>query len=263
MLDIRVIRENKEAVRQNLSRRHVPDYLQRLDDVVNMDVAYREALQQVESLRAKRNQITQSVAQSLNDPAEKQRLIQESKNVGEEIKQNETVQNDLKQKIRDALLRLPNVLDESVPFGKDDSENVEVSRWGDTEKKPFETIPHAEIALKIEGVEFERAAKISGSGFYFLKGELLKLEMAIQRFALHVLEEEDFTRVQPPFLMNRAAYEGVTDLSEFDNQLYKIEGEDLHLIATSEHPLTAQFMNEHLPVKDLPICFAGISTNFR
>ncbi|MFH0970103.1 MAG: serine--tRNA ligase [Candidatus Diapherotrites archaeon] len=263
MLDIHFIREHKEEVRANLEKRQLPEYTTRFDEMLEDDIAYRRALQQVESLRGKRNQLTQQVAASLKNPIKKEELVQDSKQVGEQIKQNEETQKALKKKIHDSLMRLPNLLEEDVPFGKDDTENVEIKKWGKIIERDFEPLSHADIALKMNGVEFERAVKIAGNGFYMLKGELLKMEMAIQRYALDILEKDGFIQVQPPFLMNRAAYEGVTDLAEFDSQLYKIEKEDLHLIATSEHPLTAQFMNEHIPINELPIQLAGISPCFR
>lgn len=263
MLDIHFIREHKEGVRENLTRRQHAPYLELFDHIVNEDVTYRKALQEVEGLRAKRNQLTQQVARVKDNPLEKQKLVQESRGVGEQIVQNEKIQNELKEKIHEGLMRLPNLMDESVPFGKDDSENVEIKKWGEIVEKNFEVLPHAQIAKNVDGAEFERAVKISGTGFFALKGPLVLLDLALQRYALDILMQDGFVPMQPPYMMNHAAYEGVTDLGEFDAQLYKIENEDLHLIATSEHPLTAQFMNETLSTGQLPIQLAGISPCFR
>ncbi len=263
MLDIHFIREQKEKVRENLARRQHAPYLELFDRVVADDVAYRKALQDVEGLRAKRNQLTQKVAQVKDNPMEKQALIQESRGVGEQIVQNEKIQNELKEKIKESLMRLPNLLAEDVPFGKDDTQNVEVKKWGEISEKNFEVLTHAQIAKNVDGAEFDRAVKISGAGFFALKGPLVLLDLALQRYALDVLMRDGFIPYAPPFMLNRAAYEGVTDLSDFGSQLYKIEGEDLHLIATSEHPLTAQYMNETLPTNTLPIQLAGMSPCFR
>jgi seryl-tRNA synthetase len=263
MLDIHFLREHQEAVRENLSRRHHDPYLALFDEVMQNDVNYRKALQEVEGLRAKRNQLTQKVAQVKDHPMEKQALIQESRGVGEQIVQNEKIQKELKEKIRVQLMALPNLLAEDVPFGKDDTQNVQIKTWGEIPEKNFEVLTHAQVAKNVDGAEFDRAVKISGAGFFALKGPLVLLDLALQRYALDVLMQDGFIPYSPPFMMNRAAYEGVTDLSDFGNQLYKIENEDLHLIATSEHPLTAQFMNETLPNTQLPIQFAGMSACFR
>ncbi len=263
MLDIHFLREHKEAVRENLARRQYAPYLEMFDRVMEDDVAYRKALQDVEGLRAKRNQLTQKVAQVKDNPMEKQALIQESRGVGEQIIQNEKIQNELKEKIRTQLMSLPNLLAEDVPFGKDDTQNVQVKTWGEITEKNFEVLTHANVAKNVDGAEFDRAVKISGAGFYALKGPLVLLDLALQRYALDMLMRDGFVPYAPPFMMNRAAYEGVTDLSDFGNQLYKMEGEDLHLIATSEHPLTAQFMNETIPNTQLPIQLAGMSPCFR
>lgn len=263
MLDIRFIREHKDGVRENLARRQYPPYLELFDRVVEDDVAYRKALQDVEGLRAKRNQLTQLVARVKDNPLEKQKLVQESRGVGDQIVQNEKIQKELSEKIREGLMKLPNLLAEDVPFGKDDTQNVQVKTWGEITEKNFEVLTHAQVAKNVDGAEFDRAVKISGTGFFALKGPLVLLDLALQRYALDILMQDGFIPYTPPLLMNRAAYEGVTDLSDFGNQLYKIENEDLHLIATSEHPLTAQFMNETLPSTQLPIQLAGLSPCFR
>ncbi len=263
MLDIHFVREHVEGVRENLSRRQYAPYLELFDQVVAEDIAYRKALQEVESLRAQRNQLTQQVARVKDNPMEKQTLVQQSRDVGEKIIQNEKIQKELKEKIHEKLMKLPNLLAEDVPFGKDDTQNVQVKTWGEITEKNFEVLTHAQVAKNVDGAEFDRAVKISGTGFFALKGPLVLLDLALQRYALDVLMRDGFIPYAPPLLMNRAAYEGVTDLSDFGNQLYKLENEDLHLIATSEHPLTAQYMNETLPSSQLPIQLAGLSPCFR
>ncbi len=263
MLDIHFIREHKDAVRENLSKRQHAPYLDLFDALVNDDMDYRKALLEVENLRAKRNQLTQQVQQNLGNQMEKQRLIGESKQVGEQIALNEKKQLELKEKVKMALMRLPNLMDETVPYGKDDTQNVSTKTWGEIPQFNFEVQHHGLIARNIQGAEFERAVKISGAGFYALKGPLVLLDHALQWYALDTLMREGFIPMQPPFLMNRAAYEGVTDLGDFEQVLYKVDKEDLHLIATSEHPLTAMYMNEIIPVQELPIQLAGISPNFR
>ncbi len=263
MLDIHFIRENKDKVRENLSKRQHAPYVELFDQLILEDVEYRKALQEVEGLRAKKNQLTQQVAKVKDNPMEKQSLIQQSKQIGEQIALNEKKQNELKEKIHVYLMRLPNILEYDVPFGKDDTQNTELRKWGNIKSFDFEPHHHGQIAKNIDGAEFERAVKISGAGFYSLKGPLVLLDMALQRYALDTLMKDGFVPMSPPLMMNRKAYEGVTDLSEFDAQLYKLENEDLHLIATSEHPLTSQFMGENIPSTQLPVQLAGISPCFR
>lgn len=263
MLDIHFIREHKDEVRANLAKRQHAPYLEMLETLIQDDVKYRTILQDAEGLRARRNVLTQQVAQVKDQPEAKQKLIQESKMVGEQIVQAEKTQLVLKEKIRETLLRLPNLMEEDVPYGKDDSENVEVKKWGIISDPGFQPLTHGDVARKLDGVEFERAVKVSGTGFFALKGTLVLLERALQQYALDSLMQDGFVPYAPPFMMNRKAYEGVTDLGDFGNQLYKIEGEDLHLIATAEHPLTAQYMDESLPITQLPIAQVGISPCFR
>lgn len=263
MLDIHFVRENKEKVRENLAKRQNPEYVQMFDEVMQEDLEYRKILQEAEGLRAKRNQLTQQVAKVKDNPVEKQKFVGESKLVGQQITDAEKKQTELKERIHERLMRLPNLLEDDVPFGKDDTQNVEVRKWGTIPSFDFEIKHHGQLAKDVDGAEFERTVKISGSGFFALKGPLVLLDLALQRYALDTLMADGFVPVQPAFMMNRAAYEGVTDLGEFDNQLYKIEGQDLHLIATSEHPLTAHYMNENLPGTQLPIQLAGISPCFR
>ncbi|QQR92201.1 MAG: serine--tRNA ligase [Candidatus Iainarchaeum archaeon] len=263
MLDIHFVREHKEEVRANLAKRQHQPYLEMFDALIQQDLEYRKALMEVENLRAKRNQLTAQVQQNLNNPSEKQRLIAESKQVGEQITQNEKLQNELKEKVRIALMRLPNIMDDSVPYGKDDSENVTTKTWGEIPQHDFEVQHHGQIAKNIQGAEFERAVKIAGTGFYSLKGPLVLLDHALQWYAMDTIMRDGFIPVSPPLMMNRAAYEGVTDLGDFEQVLYKLEKEDLHLIATSEHPLTAMYMNETLSEKELPIQLGGISPCFR
>ena len=263
MLDIHLVRENKDKVRENLGKRQNPEYVQMFDELMQEDVNYRKVLQEAEGLRAKRNQLTQQVAKVKDNPIEKQKLIGESKLVGQQISDAEKKQIELKERIHERLMRLPNLLEDDVPFGKDDSQNVEVKKWGMVVERDFEIKHHGQIAKDVDGVEFERSVKIAGAGFFALKGPLVLLDLALQRYALDTLMGDGFVPMQPAYLMNRAAYEGVTDLGDFGNQLYKIEGQDLHLIATSEHPLTAHYMNESLPSTQLPIQLAGMSPCFR
>jgi seryl-tRNA synthetase len=160
-------------------------------------------------------------------------------------------------------MRLPNILHDSVPVGKDDSENVEIKRLGIPRAVDFEIKNHGQLAAENNWADFERATKISGAGFYFLKGSLVLLDLALQRYALDLLEKKGFTPVIPPYMINRSSYEGVTDLGDFEKVMYKIDGDDAYLIATSEHPIGAMYQGEIFEERDLPLRLAGISPCFR
>src|SRR5207244_4037542 len=171
--------------------------------------------------------------------------------------------DELAAKVRDGLMRLPNLLDESVPVGKDDTENVEVSRWGTPRSFDYELRPHGELLEALKLADFERARKIAGAGFVYMMGDLVLLDQALLSFALGYMVKQGFTPVFPPLMMRRSAYEGVVDLGDFESVMYKVDGEDLYLIATSEHPLGAMYMDEVIDDRQLPIRFAGLATQFR
>ena len=187
----------------------------------------------------------------------------EAASLPQKIKDNDTEQEEISNLIRTRLMRLPNVLHESVPQGKDDTGNVEIRRVGTPRTFDFEVRNHGQLAADRGWADFERAAKTSGAGFYFLKGRLVLLDLALQRFALDLLEKKGFTPVVPPFMINRSSYEGVTDLDDFEKVMYKIDGDDVYLIATSEHPIAAMYQDEIFEEKDLPLRLAGLSPCFR
>ena len=189
--------------------------------------------------------------------------MKEAVKIPVKIGQIERKRDDVGEELKIGLMSLPNLLHESVPFGEDEHNNVEFKRWGKPPEFDFEPKTHAEILKTLGLVDFERAANVSGAGFVYLKDEIVLLDMAIQRFAVDFLRKRGFTLIEPPFMMRRKSYEGVTDLDDFESVMYKAEGEDLYLIATSEHPMGAMFMNEVLNRDQLPIKFAGISPCFR
>ncbi len=261
MLDIKLIREQPEKVLDNLARRNEPSVVHMLHELVDADAERRDVLQDVEKLRQKRNTITKTIMELKNTGKDASASMKEAEQLPKRIKKLEERLGELDATCRRLLLQIPNMLHESVPVGKDDTENKEIRRWGE-QRFAFAPKNHMELAEKLNLIDFERAAKISGHGFYFLKGALVMLDRALQQFALEFLIKKGFTVIQPPFMMSRAAYEGVTSLADFEDVLYKIEGEDLHLIATSEHPMAAMFMDETLIIEK-PIMLAGISPCFR
>jgi len=263
MLDIKLVREKPDFVRENLARRGDPEYLRMLDELIECDKLWRQNLTRLNELRQKRNQITAEIASAKRKGENVAPIIAEAKAVDEEITRMEKLVADLEEKVRDYLMLLPNLLHESVPIGKDENDNVVVKTWGEPPKFSFPPKDHIELGLSLDIMDIERAGKVAGARFFYLKNEGVLLDMALMNFALEELVKKGFKPVEPPFLMRRKPYEGVIALSDFENDLYKIEGEDLYLIATSEHPMAAMYMNEVLRAEDLPIKFVGISTNFR
>src|SRR5208337_4475114 len=190
-------------------------------------------------------------------------LLAEAAELPRKIRDYDTEQEEIRVAIRSYLMRLPNMLHDSVPVGKDDTENVEIRRNGTPGTFSFEIKNHGQLAAEQGWADFERAAKTSGAGFYFLKGSLVLLDMALQRYAIDLLVQKGFTPVIPPYMINRTSYEGVTDLGDFEKVMYKIDGDDAYLIATSEHPLGAMYQDEIFEERDLPLRLAGISPCFR
>ncbi|HDM45101.1 MAG TPA: serine--tRNA ligase [Candidatus Bathyarchaeota archaeon] len=263
MIDIRLVREKPEVVRKSLEKRGEYEKLKVLDELIELDAEWRRLTSEVEKLRYRRNVLTQKIA-SLRKRGEKvDDLLNEAKALPAKIKGLEEKVREYKSRIRRLLLEIPNIIHESVPIGKDESENVTVRVWGSKPEFEFPVRDHTEIALNLGIVELERAAKIAGSRFFYLKGKGVLLELALIRLALDHLVSKGWEPIEPPYMMRREPYEGVTDLGDFEEMLYKIEGEDLYLIATSEHPLAAMFMNEVLYESDLPLRFVGVSPCFR
>ena len=263
MLDIKFVRANPEIIKQDLEKRNETEMAGWVDEIIERDKEYREQLQVAQELRHKRNEITNEINKAKKENLDITELLNQAKEIPEKIKQVEEFTESLKNKINWYLMRIPNVTHETVPVGKDDSENVEVRRFGEIKKPDFELLNHGELIEKLDLADFKRAAKVAGSGFYYLKGKLAQLNFALQRYALDFLIQKGWTIVQPPVMMNRASYEGVTSLGDFEDVMYKIEDEDLYLIATSEHPLGAMYMNEVLQKKELPLRLAGVSPCFR
>jgi len=263
MLDMKLIRENPEMVRQNLQKRGDPENLRMLEELVQHDRVWRENLTRLNELRHERRQITTTIAGLKKKGKETNAEIQKGKTIDCEITALEKNVAENEQRVHQYLMRLPNLLHESVPAGKDENDNVQIRSWGKPPKFAFTPKGHEEIGLGLDIFDIERAGKISGARFFYLKGPGVLLDLALRTFALKEMDKKGHVLIEPPFLMRREPYEGVVALSDFEDVLYKIENEDLYLIATSEHPIAAMFMNETLSAKDLPLKLAGISTNFR
>ena len=263
MLDIRFIRENPEIVRKDLEKRNEKEKLEWLEDLLKSDVEYRKLLQENQELRRRKNEVTDEINKLKKQGKDIKEKVQETKELPEKIKQSDERLEELKNKIDYYLMRLPNILHDSVPIGKDGNDNLVVKTWGEKPKFNFELKPHGELLQELGLANFEKAAEVSGHGFYYLMGDIAKLELALVNFAVDFLTEKGYVFVEPPLMLRRKPYEGVTDLKDFETMMYKIGNEDLFLIATSEHPIGAMLMNETLNENKLPLKFAGLSPCFR
>ena len=263
MLELKFIRNNPDVVRADLTKRGDAEKLAWIDDLLEKDIKAREMQIEINAMRNRRNIISREIKEAKKAKQDVTALLEEAKTLPAKIKDDEVTLDEINQKLRFYQMRIPNILHESVPVGCDDSENVEAKTWGEPRVPSFELKNHGELAVEKGLADFERAAKISGAGFYMLKGNLALLDLALQRFALDLLCKRSYTPVIPPYMMNRAAYEGVTDLADFENVMYAIDGEDEFLIATSEHPMAAMYMDEIFEEKELPLRFAGVSPCFR
>lgn len=263
MLDIKLIREHPETVKNNLKKRKEEEKIKLVDELLKYDKKWRELIREVNNLRQKRNIITQEIADLKKKGKDVKQKMKEVKQIPDKIKELETQLDMYRKKANEILLSLPNILHETVPYGKDENDNVVIKVVGKSPKFDFKPKNHMEITEGLGLIDAEKAAKVAGTGFYYLKKGLVLLDLAIQRFAIDHLIKKGYTLIEPPFMIRREPYEGVTDLSDFELVTYKIENEDLYLIATSEHPMAAMFMNEILNKQDLPIKLVGVSPCFR
>ena len=270
MLDIRFIRENPEAVRENIRRKYQDHKLPLVDEVLELDEKLRSAKTEGNELRSRRNalskQIGQLMAQAKKDPA---RL-----GVAEEIKQQvaaqaqrlaelEALEPQLEEELRQRILQIPNIIDPSVPLGPDDSYNVEVQRFGEAVVPEFEVPYHTDIMESFDGLDLDAARRVAGSGFYYLKGNIARLHSAVLAYARDFMIDKGFTYYIPPFMIHGNVVEGVMSQTDMDAMMYKIEGEDLYLIGTSEHSMIGKFIDQIVPVESLPQTLTSYSPCFR
>lgn len=261
MIDIKNLRENPEIYRKNQRKRNLDS--SEIDRVLSLDKEWRNYKQQADNLRAERNKISEEINQAKKSGKNVSNLIKMAKEIPRKLEEVQNKEKGIFENLKKQLYKIPNLLDDSVPLGKDDTENIVVKTWGKKTKHAFRAKSHVDIIQDLDLVDMERAAKISGARFYYLKNELVILNQAIMRFALDFLRKKDFTVVHPPYMMNKSAYEGAVSLDQFEETLYKIENEDLYLIATAEHPLDEMHSGEVLNFSQLPLNYAGISPCFR
>jgi len=263
MLDIKLIRENPELVRNNLEKRGDPEKLRLLNDLIRHDKEWRQLLTRLNELRHKRRIVTEKIAELKKEGKDTTQEVKEARSIPGEIQKLEKEVEHRREVVNNLLYRLPNLLHESVPVGKDESANEIIRVGGKPPKFDFPPKNHLEIAQSLGLIDAERGAKVAGRGFYYLEGSLVHLDLAIMQYAIDFMTRKRYQLVEPPFMLGRKAYMGATDLEFFEQQLYKIEDEDLFIVATAEHPLAALYMDEVIEQKDLPIKLVGFSTSFR
>ena len=265
MLDIKFLRTNPEVVKQNIRNKFQDEKLPLVDEVIELDKRNREIKQEVEALRAEKNkaskQIGAMMAQKKLDEAEAlKKKVAESAGRIDELSVEE---KDVEEKIRKIMMTIPNIIDPSVPIGKDDSENVELERFGDPVVPDFEIPYHTEIMESFNGIDLDSARKVAGNGFYYLMGDIARLHSAVIAYARDFMINRGFTYCVPPFMIRSNVVTGVMSFAEMDAMMYKIEGEDLYLIGTSEHSMIGKFINTQLTEDQLPQTLTSYSPCFR
>jgi seryl-tRNA synthetase len=263
MMDIKLVREDPEAVVRSLKKRGALQKIPLVEEAAKLDLEWRKLKTEVDRLRHRQNQLTAEVAVLKKKGAAIEEKINEVRDIPRQIKGLEAEAGEKYSRLDHDLMSLPNILHESVPEGTDEADNVTVKKWGSVPEFKFPPKDHIDLLAALGMVDMERGAKVAGARFYFLKGDAVKLEHSIMQYALDFLRSRGYTAVEPPFMLNRASYEGVVNLDDFGPVIYKVEGEDLHLIATSEHPLVSMHKDEILDASSLPIKYCGFSPCFR
>ncbi len=263
MLDINLIRERLEVIEENLKKRGNSENLRMLDEIIESDKKWRRLLTELNNLRHESKILTTEIAESKKEGREIDAKISEAKQIDKKITALEKKVRRSKERRDHYLMRIPNLLHESVPKGEDENDNVPIRRWGEIPKFEYRVKDHVDLGLSLDIIDIERAAKVAGARFFYLKKEGVLLDLALMKIALEEMIKKGYMPIEPPFLMRRKPYEGVVALSDFEEDLYKIENDELYLIATSEHPMAAMFMDEVLKAEDLPLKLVGVSSNFR
>ena len=265
MLDIKFLRENPDIVKQNIKNKFQDSKLPLVDEVIELDAESRKTQQEADSLRAEKNQLSKQIgglmAQGKKEEAEeiKKKVAESSSRLAE----LEAKEPELQEKIKKIMMTIPNIIDPSVPIGKDDSENVEVERFGEPVVPDYEIPYHTEIMEKFNGIDLDAARRVAGNGFYYLMGDIARLHSAVIAYARDFMIDRGFTYCVPPFMIRSDVVTGVMSFAEMDAMMYKIEGEDLYLIGTSEHSMIGKFIDTMIPEDQLPQTLTSYSPCFR
>ncbi|MCR4950392.1 MAG: serine--tRNA ligase [Solobacterium sp.] len=265
MIDIKLVRENPELVKENIKKKFQDEKLVLVDEVIELDKANRAAKQRGDDLRAERNRISKQIGilmrEGKKDEAEETK--KKVKEFDQELQDLEVKESEFSEEIKKRMMVIPNIIDPSVPIGKDDSENVEIEKFGEPFVPEYEIPYHTDIIEKLDGIDLDSAGRTSGNGFYYLKGNIARLHSSILSYARDFMINRGFEYFIPPFMIHGSVVNGVMSFTEMQNMMYKIEGEDLYLIGTSEHSMIGRFMNQILRKEDLPYTNTSYSPCFR
>lgn len=265
MIDIKLIRENPDLVKENIKKKFQDEKLPLVDEVAKFDKEYREVKQKGDELRAERNRLSKSIGSLMREGKkdEAQKVKDQVKSMGDELESLEAREKELDDEITKRMMVIPNIIDPSVPIGKDDSENVENERFGEPKVPDFPIPYHTDILESLDGLDIDSAGRTSGNGFYYLKGDVARLHSSILAYARDFMINKGFTYFVPPFMIHGNVVNGVMSFKEMENMMYKIEGEDLYLIGTSEHSMVGRFIGQILKEEDLPQTLTSYSPCFR
>lgn len=265
MLDIKFLRTNPDIVKENIKKKFQFEKIELVDKVIELDKEYRDAKNRADELRGQRNSISKQIgmfmAKGQKDDAENAK--QQVKDINGELEALEVKETELEAEVRKIMLVIPNIIDETVPIGKDDSENVEIEKFGEPFVPDFEVPYHVDIMESLNGIDLDSARKTSGNGFYYLSGDIARLHSAILSYARDFMIDRGFTYYIPPFMIRSEVVTGVMSFAEMENMMYKIEGEDLYLIGTSEHSMIGKFIDSIIPEEELPKTLTSYSPCFR
>ena len=265
MLDIKFLRENPDVVKKNIENKFQNEKLPLVDEVIELDQKKRDAQQEADSLRANRNKISKEIG-ALMGQGKKEEAEEAKKKVAESasrLSELEVLEKEYDEKILKNMMVIPNIIDPSVPIGKDDSENVEITRYGEPVVPDFEIPYHTEIMESFDGIDLDAAGRVAGNGFYYLMGDIARLHSAVLAYARDFMINRGFTYCVPPFMIRSNVVTGVMSFAEMDAMMYKIEGEDLYLIGTSEHSMIGKFIDQIVPEEELPKTLTSYSPCFR
>lgn len=265
MIDINLIRENRELVKENIKKKFKDDRIPLVDEVYELDIKFRNAKKEADDLRNEKNKLSSEIGFLIkeNKVTEIENNKKRISEISGRIKELEVLEEEYEPKIKSIMYKIPNIIDESVPIGKDDSENVEIERFGEATVPSYEVPYHADILEKLSGLDKESAGRTSGNGFYYLMGNVARLHSAILSYARDFMIEKGFTYCIPPFMIRSDVVNGVMSFEEMDAMMYKIENEDLYLIGTSEHSMIGKYKGQIINEENLPITLTSYSPCFR
>lgn len=265
MIDIALIRTNKELVKENIQKKFQDYKLPLVDQAYELDIQSRKYITLASELRGKKNQLSKQIGKlfASNQKQEAEKVKDEIAQIDKQLQDLEVVEEKTKKELKEIMMKIPNIIEDTVPIGKDDSENVELQKFGEPQHKPFEVPYHVQIMEKLNGIDLDSARKVAGNGFYYLMGDIARLHSAIISYARDFMINRGFTYVVPPFMIRSDVVTGVMSFEEMDAMMYKIEGEDLYLIGTSEHSMIGKFIDTILDEDKLPYVYTSYSPCFR